>query len=630
MTLFFGAFNRHWGFGLFATLALLCTVWAVPVSADTGRDSMARSWERLLVVTADPAAFEQQLDELLVERDLQGLSNLESAAIALAQMADDALSTGDTVTAQRFSNAAVAVAPVRPEGYLGQSAAYWDTGNFVAALSSGFNGAWAGIQHYWVGTAWLSYLAVICWLAAATTFVVLLVPSLLKGLRTVQHFLREAAYFRAPAWITGAGAGAIAVLPVAAGLGFGWIALVWTSLAWLGDDARQRRVQLLLLLLVLMGPWLCAPFLSVREPLTGPVGAALSEGRGGFMPGEPQFQLDWDPQTAGDWRVAFALGNTALRSGHNDQALNWYQRAEALGGDPVRISNNIATAHYQAGRAEQAEALYKRLSDANPAPVLSLLNLGQVQSLRLDFDAARDTLARAQQADPGRYLKVMTAGSDRATTVVIPYPLSHGDSRAILLSQQQGWDELAAALWRVLFGPVPVFFAPLMLFVVGTLFWVLPRLLRGRRVDHCDICRTTICPSCLLFVGDLHLCRDCGDRMADTQGTEVELRLAQDRFSGSGIRPGAWLARIVPGLAALGAGRYGTAGFHLFTGAFLVWWMALLGTIPEWALGVSQNGWPVARAVGLSLLLLYVGWTFLSTKQDGDVPRYSASSKRGS
>ena len=625
--MFFGAPNRHWGFRLFAALALICTVWISPAAADTGRDSVAQAWDRLLAVGSDPAAFTQQLDELLIERDLQGLGNLESAAIALAQMGADALSHDDTVNAQRFNAAAIAVAPVRPEGYLGQSAAHWAERDFISALSLAFNGAWVGMQHYWVGVAWLSYLAIICWLAAATTFVVLLVPSLLKGLRTVNHVFREAAFFRAPAWLTGAGVGAIAVLPVAAGVAPGWVALTWISLAWLGDDARQRRVQLLLLLLVLMGPWLCAPFLSVREPLNGPVGAALSEGRGGFLPGESQLQADWNPQTAGDWRVAFALGNTALRNGHHDQALNWYRRAEELGGDPVRVGNNIATAHYQAGRAEQAEALYVQLSGTNPAPVLSLLNLGQVQSQRLDFEAARDTLARAQEVDSERYLKVMQAGSERSATVVIPYALSHGDSRAILLSQQQDWDQFASALWRVLFGAVPIFFAPLILFVVGTLFWMLPRLLRERRLDSCDICRTTTCPSCLLFVGDLHLCHACGDRMADTQVTEVEVRLARDRFADSGMHPGAWLARLVPGLSALGAGRYGAAGFQLFAGAFLVWWMALLGTIPEWALGVSQNGWPVARTAGLMVLAAYVFWSFLSTHRDEDLSHYLMSPK---
>jgi hypothetical protein len=53
------------------------------------------------------------------------------------------------------------------------------------------------------------------------------------------------------------------------------------------------------------------------------------------------------------------------------------------------------------------------------------------------------------------------------------------------------------------------------------------------------------------------------------------------------------------------------AGFHLMVVGFTLWWIALLGTIPEWALGVSMHGWPVVRVTAGMLLVAYLLMAYL-------------------
>jgi len=142
---------------------------------------------------------------------------------------------------------------------------------------------------------------------------------------------------------------------------------------------------------------------------------------------------------------------------------------------------------------------------------------------------------------------------------------------------------------------------------------VMPGFGVNHRVYPCEFCHVTVCKDCMRFIGDLHLCRSCGDRLSQTRGTQVDVALMRDRFHNPLRGPLETAVRVVPGLSAWRAGRFGPAGFHLTVVAFLVWWIALMGTIPEWSIGVSGGGWPVARLGAAMALLLYVAFNGVLT-----------------
>jgi tetratricopeptide (TPR) repeat protein len=580
---------------------------------------IATAWRRvrdLAEGTGPEADLDAAVTTLAAARDAGGLDNLETAAQALAGWAYGAVADGDSARAERLSRAAVRLAPGAPEGHLVRARMYWAEGRYPAAAAWALRGGAVGLAHPWVGLAWAGYLVIVFWMAAATALVVLIVPSLAKALRTFHHQVREYAAFRVPSFFVTAAALALVALPVAGGWGLGWTIVAWTLLAWAGDPARGRRAHLFLLLVVLLGPWLCAPLLAPSEPPGAVVAMALEEGSGAASAeGTPAPEPPADAPAAEDWRVAFALGNAALRNGAYDEAIAWYEAARREGGDAVRLTHNVATAEFRAGRFAEAERSFQALADSGHAPARTLFNLGQAQSRRLDFDAARATFERARQADAGDYLRAsrMTGAGDEVA--VVPFGVTRADLRAMTLEHGGAWSEFAAPLWRYLFGSLSMALAPVLMAALAALAWLLPALVTSRHVYPCDVCRASVCQDCMQFIYDTHLCRRCVEQLAGTRGTLADVNMLRARRRPL-ARPALHLAeRLVPGLMDLRRGRYGRASFQLLLLAFVLWGVALLGTIPAWAVSVPMEGWPVTRLAGALLVLLQVAWTLYATAE---------------
>jgi len=582
-------------------------------SAAPALSDIALAWRRVRdAAGAAGPDFQAAVTALVSARDAEGLDNLETSAQALAGWAHEAVAAGDFARAEPLSRAAVQVAPGTPEGHLVRARMYWSEGRYPAAAAWALRGAAVGIAHPWVGLAWAGYLAIVFWMAAATALVVLLVPSLAKAMRTFHHQVGEYAAFRVPSVFVGAAAIALVALPVAGGWGLGWTIVAWTLLAWAGDHARGRRVHLFLLLVVLMGPWLCAPLLAPSQPPGQVLEMALKEGTGAASAeGTPAPNLRAD--AASDWRVAFTLGNAALRRGAYDEAIAWYEAARREGGDAVRLTHNVATANFRAGRFDEAERMFRELADTGDAPARTLFNLGQAQSRRLEFDAARESFDRARQADAGDYLRVSRVVGAGDTFPVVPFGISRSDLRALNLGHGGSFAEFAAPLWRYLFGTLSMAMAPVLVLALAALAWLLPALVTARRVYPCDVCRGSVCQECMQFIYDAHLCRRCVEKLAGTRGTLADVNMLRERRRPL-ARPAIRLAeRLLPGLQDLRRNRYGRASFQLMLLAFVVWATALLGTIPAWAVSVPIEGWPVTRLAGALLVLLQVAWTVRAT-----------------
>lgn len=585
---------------------------AAPAAPPT---DIAAAWRRVRAAaegTGSGGDLEAAVTALAAARDAQGLDNLETAAQALAGWAHGAVADGDFARAESLSRAAVRLAPGTPEGHLVRARMYWAEGRYPAAAAWALRGAAVGLAHPWVGLAWAGYLAIIFWVAAATALVALVVPSLWKALRTFHHQVSEYAAFRVPSVFVAAAALALVALPVAGGWGLGWTIVAWTLLAWAGDPARGRRAHLFLLLVVLLGPWLCAPLLAPSQPAGGVVAMALEEGSGA-APAEGAPAPDLPAAAADDWRVAFALGNAALRNGAYDEAIAWYEAARREGGDGVRLTHNVATANFRAGRYADAERMFRTLADAGHAPARTLFNLGQAESRRLDFDAARATFERAREADADDYLRVSRMTGTGADVLVVPFGVTRADLRALALGHGGGWADFAGPLWRYLFGSLSMAMAPVLMAALAALAWLLPALVTSRRVYSCDVCRGSVCQECMQFIYDAHLCRRCVEKLAGTRGTLADVNMLRAHRRPL-ARPALRLAeRLVPGLMDLRRGRYGRASFQVMLLAFVLWGMALLGTIPAWAVSVPIEGWPVTRLAGALLVLLQVAWTVHAT-----------------
>lgn len=595
--------------GLTLALCVLVVGTAHAAGQESSRMAVTAAWENVrdaVVSGQDLTSFDEAMSTLVQARDGEARDNLESASIALSQWAYKAVMGRDMAAADKYSMGAVELSPNTPEGYLVRSTMFWKDGDVISAAVWFSKAAAVGVQHYWVGLAWLSYGIIIFWIAAATTLLVFLVPSILYSIRAFQHMLQEFCYFKLPGWVVLAGLLALVAMPLAAGLNPGWVVLAWIFIAWMGDRSRDRHIQMFLLLVVLMGPWLCSPFMAATRYHSDPVEIALAESQGTVYE-SPGVVPDVDAMTADmNWRVPFILGNIALRDGRYGEAAEWYEKAQALGGDPVRLTHNLASARFKQGKVAKAEELLKRVTSNPEGPVESWYNLGQVQSKRLDFVSARASFDQARAIDPDRYLRVTQMSADEGDFFVMPMGISGNEARAMVLSDTSGWAEFADPLWKFLFGNVPVMAAPGILVAIFILFWLLPRLMASHRIYHCDICSEDVCQECMRFDWDLHLCGNCIERIGETRGTKTDLAILRDRYQprprGRVIKK---LLYLVPGIGQLEKGRFATACLHLLVVSYTLWWMILLGTVPQWALSVPLTEWPVARLGAAALLALY-------------------------
>ncbi|MFQ5508228.1 MAG: tetratricopeptide repeat protein [Leptospirillia bacterium] len=629
-------------------LGVLCVsaVLVAPVAADelvpqvpapeaasaNGTLSIAAAWSRVRETSSlplDVADFDAAIRTLMATGDEYGVENFETAAIALSKWAVQASQRGDAASARHLARGATQVAPRTPDGYLAHASVLWADGSYIAAIGWWLEGSWVGIGHYWVGFAWLTYAALMFWLAAATTLVVFLIPGLIQSVRSFCHHLLEFTGFRVPSALLLAGLVAVLLMPLAGGWGVGWAVLLWALFSWVGDPSRNRNVQVFLLMTVLLGPWVCSPFMAVNQDPGGDVEFALDQSRGGFMPGSGISLARSGDGHSGDWRVPFALGNAALREGRYDDAIGWYKKAEDVGGDTDRTRNNIATALFRSGRFDDAERIFSELAEAPHPDARILFNLGQMLSRRLDFTAARPVLERARKVDSATYLRISSLGTERSDVYVVPFGVSGDDARQMILAGATGWQDYAGALWSTLFGRTPAMLAPVLMMLVAGAFFMVPRLLPSSPTYNCDICHRTVCQRCIRFNLNMLLCGGCGNQVAESRGTRMDVTLLKDRHS---HRPFAlwWvLARLLPGVPDLIQERFGVAVLHLMLVSFLIWWMVLLGTIPGWAMSVPPAGWPVPRLLGGLALALYVGTMFLVTGR-GQVYSNKASRKGGS
>lgn len=621
-----GTTRRPWTFLAFGRIvvaaAMLLLALALPAQAakkgakhHASQRPVEAAWTQVraaLDQDAKPEAFDKAFRQLLIARDAEGIANLEAAGMVLAQKAVEALDAGADAAADRYAAAAIEVAPQAPEGYLVRSNVHWYSGQYPTAFEWFAKGAVVGMQHYWVGVTWVAYGVVVFWLASATTLLLLLVPGIVRTIKVMEHRGRELSRFRAPSWLLVGGCVAVLAMPVAAGLKLGWVVLIWSAFTWLGDPSRERKAQAVLLIVVLLVPFVLSPLFAVSTPRGGSVGAALEETAGGaFPPPVAMPQKPGEGTEVRNWLVPFALGNQAVREARYADGVAWYELSLKHGGDKVRINNNIAAALFKAGKVREAEHMFSEVAGTPQAPVETMFNLAKAQAQRFDFAAQRATIARAQSADPEGFVRVTAQGEKLGDGFVYLLGTSSNETRMLLLTETNGWHRFVAPLWRGLFAGVTPLLAPGLLVLILVLFTFVPRLLAGREVYDCDVCGVSTCHECMKFDHDMHLCGGCSEKLARTDGREADILALRGQFNRTTNRVGKVAMAFIPGARELTQGRYAVAGFHLMVVGFTLWWIGMLGTIPEWALGVSMQGWPAVRAAAAGLLLVYLLLAFM-------------------
>ncbi len=95
-----------------------------------------------------------------------------------------------------------------------------------------------------------------------------------------------------------------------------------------------------------------------------------------------------------------AMAQLAVERGDANRAAEALKKVDRRGGGSETLSFNVAVALQRAGRAREAEALYRRTVTANPAFVEGLVNLGHALEAQGDRDGAAECWQKALDLRP--------------------------------------------------------------------------------------------------------------------------------------------------------------------------------------------------------------------------------------
>lgn len=118
-----------------------------------------------------------------------------------------------------------------------------------------------------------------------------------------------------------------------------------------------------------------------------------------------------DTPSKPDWRVISARGTVLAKQGRYDEALPFYERAQALSQNHPSVMNNMAMAYAMLGDAKKAEDILRQASNTHGAPAKLQENLALVVGLQGRYDESKSIAAVASDpasaAENADYLRRM-------------------------------------------------------------------------------------------------------------------------------------------------------------------------------------------------------------------------------
>ncbi|HYK42305.1 MAG TPA: tetratricopeptide repeat protein [Thermoanaerobaculia bacterium] len=366
----------------------------------------------------------------------------------------------------------------------------------------------------------------------------------------------------------------IAALPLALGLGPGWILLYWGVLVFPYASSRERSV----LIAGLLAAGLLAPVLGAisreniieRSPLW--VAAVdLDERRedGSAEDGLRQASTVF----AEDPDVWFLLGMYADRSGDSDRAIASYERATIADPADYRPFLNRGNVHFRDGDFKEAirdyEAAAQRAQNAQIH-----YNLAVARGEAYDFDGQTAAMARARSLS-ARDVSVWTDHPTLSRVISAGYPLSRARRKIEDWNRQPKSRRLpghARPFSFFSFFATPFFFGPWV--AIGGAFALTASRAKRPLATECERCGIAICDSCRRFSDQPHYCTTCVRLHVRKESGGIEAHVQQTREIQRRVQSRDAMCRVLslvfPGTHRIFSGRTIAGVSRMFLFLFLL------------------------------------------------------------
>lgn len=366
-----------------------------------------------------------------------------------------------------------------------------------------------------------------------------------------------------------------AILPLALGLGPGWLVLFWGVLVFPYAITRERALLACLFLAFgLVGPFLAAVArenVIERSPLW--IAAVdLDERRedasaeDGLRQATAVFAEDPD--------VWFLLGMYADRSGDSERAIASYDRAAQSDPRDYRPFLNRGNVHFQEGDYAEAIRDYDAAAQRAPRAAEIQYNLSIARGEAYDFEGQTAAMARARALSDKSVL-AWTEHPAVARVISVGYPLSRARVKIEQWNRQPKSRRLPGHAPPL--SPLELLLSPL---TFGPWFALLSAIAltsyRSRRpiAIECARCGAPVCDSCRRF-GDQQLyCTTCVRLHVRKENMGIEAHVRQSEEVRRRVRSRDRLCRIVslfvPGTHRIFSERTFAGGFTLLFFTFLL------------------------------------------------------------
>ncbi len=635
---------------LLAALFLALSVGSVPAAPGAGAHPTADPGPRAgatpiparaaVAPPSDPA----DVQGWLAWKQAEDLPALPHAATLVHRLGNEAHARGDDETAVRLWRSAEELDPqfLAPRftlagHFLGRdpSQGLIEIGRIVGLARTQFR-----VQHFFF-TYGMFYLLSALYLATIAVALLLC----WRSRHRLQHVYRELLARRLPGPRAGAWAWAAVALPWAFGLGVAIPATFTLALVWSYLKKGERVAFVALVALLVASPLATRLFdelsLTARET-AAPFYSTLRVDQETFRPERLDELAALARANPDNAFLAFAEGWTAQKGRRWDQAVAAYERAQALWPREARIPNNLGNIETLRGNGDAAEVHYKRAIVLSPRWAAPRYNLGQLYTARYRYAEASEEIAQATALDFDmvRSLQARSAASTQPALAEEWLDASVQWPALFAAPEAEGATVMPPPAWRPFFESrgTPV--------AVWTLLLVALGLAAGIFLHHhlpartCGNCAATVCRRCATRRRDQVLCVECSGLVAGATTPEFGRLLLFKRRRETRKRQG-WvrlaLAIVVPGYGAIAFDRV-VLGWTLATCAVLFGMLAfgpgapfphdprVLADAPRpWA-GLATGALAITWAISLFVTLTWQNQakeseTVLETSSGKSIPR---------
>lgn len=392
-------------------------------------------------------------------------------------------------------------------------------------------------------------------------------------------------------------------IPFALGWGWMWLFIFWFLILVIYASRADRLLMLTFLLLLLLWPTGVRLYASFLVFFGGNGHLEMVRANDNVYEADLYTKilaLAKEKGTEADWWHTRAL--LERRMEHYGEAEKSLLRYGELEPNSAAYYNNLGNIYVLTGRLDKAINFYQQAIKLSPAQAEIHYNLGQAYLLNLQLKEGEMQFQQARQLAPQLISYYTSISSKNLRRLVIDLPVKKLRLLKRITAPSPEREELAATIWDVFWGKIPLKYGEIALALV-ILAFILRQMFWGGDISirRCTKCGRRICSRCVRSLVIGQQCAQClhtfssysiGDpQIAQLKKAEVAKYQKRRYFLGR------FLSRLLPGAGHIYLGHSGEGAFYLFLSFFLILKIIFW---PGWI----PRPWPGEVALDLSGMMI--------------------------